>query len=61
MDNRNQGRTHGFKHFLKKKHSVMIPVVVFPIILTYMNVLYELTWNYLDIIFKFLNRLKTNI
>lgn len=39
----------------------MILVVVFPIILTYVNVLYELTWNYLDIILKFLNRLKTNI
>lgn len=51
-DNRNQGQTHGVKHFLKKKHSIMIPVVVFPIILTYVNVLYELTWNYLDIIFK---------
>lgn len=52
-DNRNQGRTHEFKHVLKKKHSVMIPVVVFLIILTYVNVLYELTWNYLDIVFKF--------
>lgn len=51
-DNRNQGRTHGVKHILKKEHSVMIPVVVFPIILTYVNVLYELTWNYLHIVLK---------